>query len=205
MVTVLIDQMPPDWREVPLRDVCELKAGASVPSSMTGSVPLLKPRNVADGWLTDNPDRISEAAAANLSGYRLVAGDIVCVRTGGIGRHAMVSSEQDGWIFGNGIIRLRPGDAVDSSYLNHYLGHAAVRDWMERNASGTAIPNISLNMLAAMPVALPPLEVQRSIGQVLDALNEKIRIHEQIQRATVQLRDTLLPLLMSGTATLTEQ
>ncbi|WP_083744041.1 restriction endonuclease subunit S [Microbispora rosea] len=205
MVTSLIGQLPPGWRQVSLDEVCELRAGASVRSSVTGPIPLLKPRNVADGWLTENPDGISEAVAAGLSSYRLTAGDIVCVRTGGIGRRAMVSSEQDGWIFGNGIIRLRPGDAIDSSYLNHYLGHAVVRDWIERNSSGTAVPSINLNTLAAMPVALPPLEVQRSIGQVLDALNEKIQVYEQIQRTTAQLRDALLPLLMSGTTTVAEQ
>ncbi|MEU7912743.1 restriction endonuclease subunit S [Microbispora bryophytorum] len=204
MVTSLVGELPPGWRQASLEEVCEFRAGAAVRSSAKGPVPLLKPRNVADGWLAEDPDGISEAAAAGLPGSRLAAGDVVCVRTGGIGRHAMVTSEQDGWIFGNGVIRLRPGDAVDPSYLNHYLSHPSVRDWMERNAAGTAIPSLSMNTLAAMPIALPPLEIQRSIGQVLDAFNEKIQVYERIQRTTAQLRDTLLPLLMSGTATVAE-
>ncbi|WP_182887774.1 restriction endonuclease subunit S [Microbispora sp. H10885] len=198
MVMSLVGELPSGWRQAPLKEVCELRAGAGVSVTAKGTVPLLKPRNVADGWLTEEPDGISEVAAASLSRYRLAVGDVVCVRVGGIGRHAMVSGEQDGWIFGNGIIRLRPGDAVDPSYLNHYMSHPGVQDWMERNAAGTAIPSLSMNTLATMPVALPPLETQRSIGQVLDALNEKIRVHERIRRTTAQLRDAVLPLLMPG-------
>ncbi|MEV0828735.1 hypothetical protein [Nonomuraea rubra] len=43
------------------------------------------------------------------------------------------------------------------------------------------------------------MHTQRSIGRALHTLNEKIAAHEQIAQMTIALRDTLLPLLLSGT------
>ncbi|GGL36967.1 restriction endonuclease subunit S [Planomonospora parontospora] len=186
------------WREVPLFDVCELRAGASTPADSGGPVRVVKPRNVTDGRLTGTPDGITEESAGKLGRYRLVAGDIVCVRTGGVGRHALATVEHTGWIFGTGIIRLRPGEDVDPLYLNHYLSHPSVQDWFRRNVAGTAVPSISTGTLGTLPVALPPMHTQKSIGRTLGTLNEKIAIHEQICRTTAELRDVLLSRLLSG-------
>lgn len=143
-------------------------------------------------------DGVGEKTATNLFRYRLVGGDIVCVRTGGLGRHALVTSEQEGWLFGTGIIRVRPGDRIDPHYLNHYLRHPMVQDWFRRNAAGSAIPSISGRVLGTLPIALPPMETQMAIGDILRALDEKIAVYDQISRTTAELRDTLLPRLFSG-------
>lgn len=66
------------------------------------------------------------------------------------------------------------------------------------HSSGTAIPSINTKTLGSLPVALPSLTIQRAIGRTLDALNQKIAAHELICQATAELRDTLLPLLLSG-------
>ncbi|MBN6050439.1 restriction endonuclease subunit S, partial [Nonomuraea sp. RK-328] len=163
-----------------------------------GPVAVVKPKNLADGRLRGIPDRVSEAEAAGLSPYRLRSGDIVCVRTGGVGRHALLGAGQEGWLFGSGTIRIRPANVIDPHYLSHYLSHAAVQDWIRRNGVGTAIPSISTLALGDLPVALAPLDVQRSIGMVFSALTEKIAAHEQICEATAELRDALLPLMFSG-------
>ncbi|GAA3418388.1 restriction endonuclease subunit S [Streptosporangium vulgare] len=200
MVSSLIGELPDGWTEVRLEEICELKAGVSTPADSGGPVAVMKPRNIADDRFTGIPDGIGEEAAAKLPSYRLMAGDVVCVRTGGIGKHALVTAEQEGWVIGTGIIRLRPGPWVDPPYLSHYLSHPSVQNWFARNGSGTAVPNISTRVLGALPVVLAPLPVQHSIGKTLGALNEKIATHERICRTTAQLRDTLLPLLMSGTS-----
>ncbi|MET8863564.1 restriction endonuclease subunit S [Nonomuraea sp. NPDC004580] len=89
-------------------------------------------------------------------------------------------------------------EGVDRHYLNNYLSHPAVLDWLTRNSVRSPIPSISTTVLGTLPVALPPQEVQRSIGHALHTLSEKIEAHERIAEATAALRDTLLPLLISG-------
>ncbi|MGW4638843.1 restriction endonuclease subunit S [Sphaerisporangium sp. NPDC004334] len=199
MVMGLIGELPDGWAEMSLADVCVLRAGPSTPpDAQDGSVAVVKPRNLADGRITGTVDRMSEQAVARLSAYRLTAGDVICVRTGALGRNALVTDEHEGWVFGSGIIRLRPDDRLHPSYLNHYLSHPAVRGWLARNASGTAVPSISTRSMGMLPVAIAPLETQKRIGDVLGALDEKIAVHERIRQVTAELRDTLLPLLISG-------
>ena len=49
-----------------------------------------------------------------------------------------------------------------------------------------------------MPISLPPLSVQRAIGHALVTLNDSIEAHQRICETTAELRDALLPLLLSG-------
>jgi Type I restriction modification DNA specificity domain len=117
--------------------------------------------------------------AAHRSRYRIRSGDLLCARTGTIGRLALATAEQTGWIFGTGLIRIRPSQQVDPLYLSLYLTHPAVQDWFSRNAGGTAIRNVNTRTLGSLPVSLPPLATQRAIGRTLGALNEKIAAHER--------------------------
>jgi restriction endonuclease S subunit len=52
--------------------------------------------------------------------------------------------------------------------------------------------------IAALPVVLPPLDVQHAIVDVVRTLDDKIEVHEEIVRTTQTLRDLLVPQLLSG-------
>ncbi|MET8559072.1 hypothetical protein ABZV75_00215 [Streptomyces flaveolus] len=55
-----------------------------------------------------------------------------------------------------------------------------------------------MRTLRDLPVSLPALDRQWEIGAALHAVDEKIRAHEEIIRATADLREALSDLLMSG-------
>jgi len=205
MVNALIGNLPTGWGEVNLVEISDLRAGAATSGGSDGPVRVLKPRNLVGGRITGVVDRIDDKEAGRLTRYQLKAGDIACVRTGALGRHAPARPEHEGWLFGTGIIRVRPSDRVDARYLDNYLSHPRVLDWLNRNAVGSPIPSISTAVLGTLPVALPPVEMQQWIGHTLDALSEKITAHERISRATAALRDTLIPLLLSGTVNVREK
>ncbi|NUO99262.1 MAG: restriction endonuclease subunit S [Nonomuraea sp.] len=198
----MIGELPPGWTETSLAEICDLTAGATVQESPDGHTKVVKPRNLVGGRIAGTFDRTSDEEAARLARYRLKPGDIACVRTGALGRHAPATSEHEGWLFGTGIIGIRPGDGVDARYLDCYLSHPAVLDWLERNAVRSPIPSVSTSVLGTLPVALAPAEVQRSIGHTLHALNEKVAAHERIAQATAALRDATIPLLFSGAVTI---
>jgi restriction endonuclease S subunit len=122
----------------------------------------------------------------------------LCARTGSIGKVGLATAEQAGWIFGTGLICVRPSRQVDPQFLGFYFTHPAVADWLSRHAKGTAIPSINSQVLGTLPVSLPPLSAQRAISWMLDTLNEKIEAHRRICETTAELRDGLLPLLLSG-------
>ena len=199
MVNSLIGSTPDDWQEVPLGDFCELIAGTSITEDPHGTVPVVKPRNLVAGRISGPTDRTSSDEAAHRVRYRIAGGDLLAARTGSTGRASLATAEQKGWVFGTGIIRIRPDDrAADPLYLSLYLTHPAVRDWFSTHSSGTAIPSINTETLRSLPVTLPSMPIQRAIAQTLEALNEKMVAHDLVSQATAELRDTLLPLLLSG-------
>jgi Restriction endonuclease S subunits len=200
----LIGTVPDGWPEVPLHTLCELQAGPSgtsvrVTDRVAAGVPIVSPRNLRRGRIVGHEaGQIAAEAAENLNRYRLRAGDILCTRVGELGLQARATEEHEDWLFATGLVRLRPVDVTQAGYLAHYVALPTVRDWIDRHATGTAIPAISVQAFRSLPVVLPPLSVQAAIADALDTLNEKVEIHDQISRNTARLRDTLAPLLMTG-------
>jgi restriction endonuclease S subunit len=198
VVNALIGSMPEDWREIALGDFCELIAGTSITEDSLGTVPVVKPRNLVSGRISGTTDYASLDEASRRARYRIGGGDLLAARTGSIGRVSLTSAEQEGWLFGTGIIRIRPDEHANALYLSLYLTHPAVKEWFATHSSGTAIPSINTKTLSSLPVALPSPTIQQAIGRTLDALNQKMAAHELICQATAELRDTLLPLLLSA-------
>lgn len=200
----LIGEVPTDWREVPLSDVADLQAGPSGAVLRAGEQPtdgirLVLPRHLQDGRIDDErPSFVGAGRARGLTRYALRAGDILCVRAGELGKHALVGPDHEGWIYATSLLRLRTTDAVRPGFLAYYLALPRVRDWIVRHGTGTVIPSISVRLLNELPVVLPPLAFQESIGEVLAAVDDQVDVHRQISATARRLRDALAPLLISG-------
>ncbi len=201
----LIGNVPDSWTEVRLVKVCEILAGPSgarlrLETRTSSNVPVVAPKDLRDNRITeDGRAAVSFELANDLSRYRLAPGDIVCTRTGELGHQALAGKGQEGWLLGTACLRLRVRGPISADYLIYYLAHPAVRNWVTRNATGSAIPSLSTKTLGSMPVTFPALSVQSAVTEVLRALDEKIAIHDQISRTTAALRDAVLPLLLNGT------
>ena len=56
---------------------------------------------------------------------KLRKGDIVYGRRGDIGRRALITAKEDGWICGTGCLRISLGDTLlDPLFLYYFLGSA---------------------------------------------------------------------------------
>jgi len=190
------------WSRMHLADICDIMAGPGAVdrgSMQDAWIPIVLPRNIRSHQIVDeNYDAVHPDVAMKLSRYRLREGDVITTRIGALGRNGVISSEQAGWLLGPGCIRLRPRDDVDGRFLAYYLSSPTARDWMERNAGGAAIKNISTKTLGRMPVALPPIDQQLTIGAVLSALDSDLITVQQIVSLTERLRDDLATLLLMG-------
>lgn len=200
----LIGIVPDNWSECRLEKVCDILPGPSVkkfgPSeSGSAGVPVVTPRDLRHNRIAEEcAASVSQAAAHELFRYRLHRDDIVCVRTGHLGRQGLVSKSQSGWLVGSGCLRLRVREVINARYLVYYLGHPAVRDWIIRNASGAVIPTLSTKMIGSLPVVIPTTAVQTATADILGALDDKVILHDQISRTTAVLRDAVLTRLLTG-------
>lgn len=201
----LIGPVPAEWVQIGVADICDVLAGPSgarlkaITHQSTG-IPMVTPRDFRNNRIVaDNISGVDPETAEKFARYRLMPGDVLCVRSGELGRQALVSNEQAGWLFSSACLRLRPTNSINPRYLSYYLSHPSVQDWISRNATGSAIPSLSTRALQSMPVVLPPFSVQSTIGEILGALDDKATIHDQIAQATRALRDSVIPLLVAGT------
>lgn len=209
LAAIAVGQLPGDavrdgWTQVPLGEACDVLAGPGTldrGERQPSWAPVVLPRNIKHNRITDDElEAVKPQNASKLSRYRLAPGDVVCTRTGTLGRYGLVQPEQGNWLLGPGCMRLRPTERVDPGYLTYYLNSPAASAWLSGNATGSAIQYISTKTLGRMPLALPPLAVQREIGAILGTLDSDIMIQSQISTTTQALGDLLLPLLMRETS-----
>ncbi|RCW47210.1 type I restriction enzyme M protein [Halopolyspora algeriensis] len=198
------------WEQVTLGEVCDVLSGpgGAVGKKFeysAGGTSVIKPKNIRDNRLiTEDVDKVDPDTAERWSRYRLAAGDVLCVRTGTLGRQALVDAEHAGALLGTACFRLRPRGPITGRYLTYWLGTPPAQDWIAGNAPGTTVPSLNARMLRSMPVALPPLRTQEAIGEILGALDDKIAVYERIEQSTAELRDSLTALLGTGTFPLDE-
>ncbi|MCX4845647.1 type I restriction-modification system subunit M/S [Streptomyces sp. NBC_00893] len=148
-----------------------------------GGVPVVMPKDISDiGFVEDGIKCISEQHAERLDRFRLNRGDIVVARRGDLGRCAVVGEEQQGWVCGTGCFVVSPPASVDSHYLAAFLRSPGAREWLDTHSTGSlALSTVSLEVLGMLPVALPDLDTQRSIGEAMTSFDaHERRLLEQL-------------------------
>ena len=187
--------VPSGWQSATLGEIVR-RGGGHVQTGPFGSqlhasdyvpagVPSIMPVNIGDNRIVeDGIVRITEADAERLSRHRVRAGDIVYSRRGDVERRALVRPEQEGWLCGTGCLKIRLGEGgVDPKFASYYLGHPAVRAWIVRHAIGATMPNLNTSIMEAVPFLVPPPIEQRALAGILGALDEKIELNRQMNRA----------------------
>src|SRR5437588_2685156 len=75
--------------------------------------PVVMPKNIIDGKISvEGIARIGEEDIVRLAQHKLHKGDIVYGRRGDIGRRALVTEKEEGWLCGTGCLRISLGNII---------------------------------------------------------------------------------------------
>lgn len=202
LIKALRDQNTRDWREVFLGEVCNIQAGPGAVDrkrgiTVHGWTPLVLPRNIKRGLLGhEDLDTVGPEISAKLAKYKLQSGDIVCARSGTLGRHGLVREEEAGWFLGPSCMRLRPaGDEIVPEFLVHYMNSSEVQLWIESESRSTVIPHISAARLRELVIPLPSVAEQRDIAAMMDLINVNIEQYRRGVSAMESLSELIFPSL----------
>jgi len=155
-------------------------------------VPVIMPKNIVDGKIsTEEIARIGESDANRLLHHRLRKCDIVYGRRGDIGRRALITKRENGWLCGTGCIKISLGNSVlDPIFLYYYLGQSDIVSWIYNQAIGATLPNLNTRIIRSIPIRYPPLPTQRKIAAILSAYDDlienntrRIKIQEEMAQA----------------------
>ena len=187
-------ESPSDWPRLTLGEICA-KSGGFIQTGPFGSqlhasdyttmgVPVVMPVNIGENRIAEEAiARIPPHEAARLERHKLRPGNIVYGRRGDIGRRALITTNEDGWLCGTGCLRIDLGNGVlDPEFATYFLSNPETRDWIVRRAVGTTMPNLNTAILSAVPFVVPPVAEQREIGRALGALDDKISLNRRMNR-----------------------
>jgi type I restriction enzyme S subunit len=81
-----------------------------------------------------------------------------------------------------------------------YLAQPAVQGWLTDQTRRGVHSTLPASTVSGLPLVVPPKAVQETVAATAQAIDAKIRAHEEVIRATRALRGLLLPQLLTGQA-----
>lgn len=147
--------IPRGWKASTLGDLCASHGGL-IQTGPFGSqlhasdyvadgIPVVMPQDIQGRRVSlEKIARVPPVDTARLSRHQLIPRDIVFSRRGDVGRHAVISSNESGWLCGTGCLLVRPGnDCPSPTFLSEHLARAETIAWLQRHAVGATMPNLN--------------------------------------------------------------
>lgn len=192
-----IGEVPEHWKVGRLGDFCLSISTGPFGTALSSSeyvedgIPVINPSHMNDGVCV--PDRkvaVSSETATRLKFWTLTEGDLIVARRGELGRAAIVTSHEVGWICGTGSMRLTPfSDRAVTAYLYSVLQSGYARAWLDQESVGSTMPNLNESLIARLPIVIPP-SVTEQVG-LLNRLNELGKRLAQLTQRTQRSIDLL--------------
>ena len=171
-----------DWELRKLGEMSSLITKGTTPldKSNTGNVNFVKIESIdeASGEITITKKITNEEHEGYLRRSQLKENDILFSIAGTLGR---VTSVKSSILPANtnqalAIIRRKTGDL---QYVKTYLKGKVVSDYIKKNPTIGAQPNLSLEQVGNLEIALPILDEQKKIGEYFSGLDNLLSLHQR--------------------------
>jgi type I restriction enzyme S subunit len=138
---------------------------------VSNGIPLVNPMNIVnEKIISSDKMMINESTRLRLKSYVLKLGDIVIGRRGEMGRCAVVTEKESGWICGTGSFFLQLHNEIHRQYFIKVLGTKFAKSILLGASVGSTMNNLNHKILSYLPIPLPNLSEQIRIVQKLDEL-----------------------------------
>jgi len=194
------------WEKKKVKDVCTTISKGTTPTTLgkqfkESGINFIKAESLTDfgGFLPEKFAFIDEDTDKLLKRSRIQKGDILITIAGTIGRVAYVTDEVLPANTNQAIGFMRADKEIITPHFIYCLFKTAeVRNDFEGRVVHAVQPNLSLGEIGDIEFKMPPKEILNNGMKELENLfNKKEKNTNQI-RILTQLRDTLLPKLISG-------
>ena len=169
--------IPESWEWVRLSDLMTTISTGPFGSMLhkadyiENGIPLVNPANIVGGRIIPSQKMmVSEETRERLAGYILHEGMIVMGRRGEMGRCAVVSREEDGWLCGTGSFFLEPDKNIFVEYISRLFSTPYAKLYLGGESVGTTMSNLNHTILRNMLIPLPPLAEQKRIVAKLEEI-----------------------------------
>jgi type I restriction enzyme S subunit len=169
--------IPQNWQPVNIAQALdELQTGpfgSSLHQSdyRIGGIPVINPASIQNEQIVPvDKMAVDERTLQRLASFKLRSGDIVMARRGEMGRCAIVTDREAGWLCGTGSLILRPSRLIYARFLALLIGSPFGREYLGGSAVGSTMQNLNQSILLNLPLGLPPLAEQHRIVAKVEEL-----------------------------------
>ena len=190
-----------EWRELQLETMADIVSGITKGRKIAGKqltkVPYMAVSNVKDGYIDWTTVKTIEATDQEINQYRLLPDDVLMTEGGDpdkLGRGAIIRTPLENCIHQNHIFRVRLDEShILPDYFAEYLKHQrAKRYFLGCAKQTTSIASINMKQLKALPVLLPPLELQNEFSAFIRQIDKsKVVVQRALDEAQT-LFDSLM-------------
>jgi type I restriction enzyme, S subunit len=200
------DGKPDGWNVLPFAATVDIIGGGTpktaVPEYWNGDIPwfsVVDAPSASDVWALDTEKKITAAGVSNSSAQILPVGTTIISARGTVGRVALVGVPM---AMNQSCYGLR-SNSGGNGLFTYYSVRAVVIE-LQQHAHGSVFDTITRDTLAAISVVMPPVGVVGAFENYVAGFLGRIRAGLIESRTLAQIRDLLLPKLMSGEIRLTK-
>jgi len=184
-----------DWEQRKLGEMSSMITKGTTPldKSNIGNVNFVKIESIdeASGEITITKKITNEEHEGYLRRSQLKENDILFSIAGTLG---LVTSVKSSILPANtnqalAIIRRKTGDI---QYIKTYLKGKVVSDYIKKNPTIGAQPNLSLEQVRNLEIALPILDEQKKIGEYFSGLDNLITLHQSKLEKLQKIKKSML-------------
>lgn len=192
--------LPSDWSHIKLSDILELKSGYAFKSSIykkEGTYGLLTIKNVHSKRLKQSyTDYIVESENNSPEYCALKRSDILMSLTGNVGRVCRFYGKPA--LLNQRVCKIVVKNKYFESFIYEYFQQEHILAEIDILATGTAQQNLSPNDLKKMRVLFPEDSILQKFHSIINPAHKEILLLLEQNMQLIELRDSLLPKLISG-------
>ncbi len=147
---------------------------------ISNAIPLVNPIHMKDFHIIADMDfTISNEKAEELEKYILQKDDVIFARRGDIGRCAVVTEKENGFLCGTGSLFVRFVVKVASTYIMYVIRSSSFTNELVSNAKGATMLNLNSSIVEELNFPLPPLSLQQSFAEKIEAIEKQKELIKQ--------------------------
>jgi type I restriction enzyme S subunit len=187
------------WIPINLSEICSTQYGftASTLKEKEGPRFLRITDMNKDPWITWQQVPFCKISENEFQKYKLEIGDILVSRMADPGKAAIMESNIDS-VFASYLVRLKMNNPHYAYFAYYFLRSSKYLEYSNGAKSGSVQLGMNAKVITAVNLKLPPEELAIEFENQILPFREKINSNLDENSTLVELRDTLLPKLMSG-------
>lgn len=203
MIDSELGMIPKGWEVKVLGDICDVKGGKRLPKGKIvldekTEYPYLRVTDITSGYVNMNSIKyIDEETREKISRYIIEYSDLYISIAGTIGLVGSINKELDGASLTENMARIICNN-IEKYYMKLYLNYGEIQHLIKTRAVGSTQPKLPLYVIKDIPVLVPTDKVMNRFKEIIIPVYKSIEENLSNIETIVEIRDSLLPKLMSG-------